>query len=82
MCECRCPWSLEEGVRSPAAALTGCCELPSMGAEHLESLCKNRTGKQLKQWFLAFLTLQPFNSVSHVVETPNHKTIFVVTSYL
>ena len=32
------------------------------------------------QWFTAFLMLWPFNSVPHVVVTPNHKIIFVTTS--
>ena len=34
----------------------------------------------LKQRFSAILTLWPFNSVPHVVVTPNHKIIFITTS--
>ena len=29
----------------------------------------------LTQWFSTFLVLQPFNTVSHVVVTPNHNII-------
>ena len=35
----------------------------------------------LKQWFSAFPMLRPFNTVPHVVVTPNHKIIFIVISY-
>ena len=34
----------------------------------------------LGQWFSTFLTPWPFNTVPHVVETPNHKTSLVATS--
>ncbi len=32
------------------------------------------------QWFSTFLMPRPFNTVPHVVVTPNHKIIFVATS--
>jgi hypothetical protein len=31
------------------------------------------------QWFLAFLMLQPFNTVPHVGVTHKHKIIFIAT---
>jgi hypothetical protein len=34
----------------------------------------------LVQWFSTFLMLWPFNTVPHVVVTPNHKIIFIATS--
>lgn len=34
----------------------------------------------LEQWFLTFLMLRPFNTVSRVVATPNRKIIFVATT--
>ena len=36
--------------------------------------------ESLEQWFSTFLMLWPFNTVPHVVVTPNHKIIFVATS--
>jgi hypothetical protein len=55
-----------------------------------ESLCQRRgrggedEGQKdgLDQWFSPFLMLQPFDTVPHVVATPNHKSIFVATSQL
>lgn len=38
------------------------------------------SGLSLQQWFSPFLALQPFNSVSHAVLTPSHKSIFIATS--
>jgi hypothetical protein len=35
----------------------------------------------IEQWFLAFPMLQPFNTVPHVVGTPNHKIILLLHSY-
>jgi hypothetical protein len=31
----------------------------------------------LDQWFSIFLMLQPFNTVSHIVATLDHKVIFI-----
>jgi hypothetical protein len=39
-----------------------------------------RPREALEPWFSTFLTLQLFNTVSHVVVTPNHKIIFTATS--
>jgi hypothetical protein len=33
----------------------------------------------LEQWLSAFLRLRPFNLVSHVVVTTDHKVIFIAT---
>jgi hypothetical protein len=37
------------------------------------------TAHPLGQWFSAFPMLRPFNTVPHVVVTPNHKMIFTST---
>jgi hypothetical protein len=34
----------------------------------------------LREWFPAFLTLRPFDTVPHAVLIPNHEIIFIVTS--
>lgn len=34
----------------------------------------------LDQWFSTILMLWPFNTVIHVVLTPNYETIFIATS--
>ena len=34
----------------------------------------------LQQWFSTFLMMRPFNTVPHVVATPNHQIIFLATS--
>jgi hypothetical protein len=36
--------------------------------------------EKLAQWFSAFLMLQSFNAVPHIVVIHNHQTIFVTTS--
>jgi dUTPase len=37
-------------------------------------------GDPVGQWFLTFLMLQPFNTVTHAAVTPNHKFFFTATS--
>jgi hypothetical protein len=49
-----------------------------MAAEQIHSAAENKCGQAKAallppaQWFSTFLLLSPFNTVSHVVVTPNH----------
>lgn len=36
---------------------------------------QSRNGQLPEQWFSTFQLLQPFNTVSYIVATPNHKII-------
>jgi hypothetical protein len=66
-------------VTKEAFQLLAVCIALSSG--HLVLGCvKGRRGASslpegLNQWFSAFLMLQPFNTVPHVVVTPNQKII-------
>jgi hypothetical protein len=53
-----------------------------LGEGHFLQLCSHKVYHiALEQWFSTFLMQQPFNT-PHVVVTPNHKIIFIATSYL
>jgi hypothetical protein len=41
---------------------------------------ESRAWDPLTSGLSTFLTMQPFNTVSHIVVTANHKIIFIATS--